>query len=1294
MRPPPSRAVLALAVLLGGGHPARATVAGDTPDAGLAIIDMPAASHAFVEGAVTAFAQGPGNALLVGSHRLAVFNGVEFRRIDVPNATRIYALAADADGRRIWVGAGGALGYVARNAAGEWTFVSLQSQLAAAGVDPDDEVRYVFPAADSVTFVGRTRIFRWDGGRFTVWNLPAAMRLYGIAAGERPLIYQPGAGVVRIQADGPRLWLPESTMPAPPPMTALVHLRDGTEIAVFNEGVFRRVGEHWLRLNEVSDQLKGKRAIRCVCLPDDTLAIGTSYGGLIFSDASGSVRAVINSQRGLADDTISGLWLDSAGQVWLGLAKGFARIAGARHASLFDQRTRLGTRDVRKVLLYDGRPNVVTIQSVYSLAPAAAAEPAHFSRLETYWTLLRDGAVLDGDLWLADSGGLWRVPRGHGAAEQLNQSDVHLLIAPRSIPHVLLSFENSAAEAWFAGAPTSTHLDLNLPLDSTPVSVVEDGHGDIWLSSAAGRVREFAWDSTARTLRTIADLTPGHGLPAGVTRPVLTTLNGLVVAFADTDILALDPAGRTFSPAPGLEDFTGIAAATTGAEGYWIAQPKKLRDAGSRALLRVAAPATADASFTFTPLLAPGLDQAGDVSSVSVTTSDGVEAVWIGGETSVLRLETALLRSANPPPTLTLQRVQTDTEGPAALVPGGPAFKAGVGGVEFSFAPGAVAAADGPFFYETRLEGVERDWSPPQAAGRREFAGLAPGRYTFAARAVDRFGRAGAPVEYAFAIAAPWYRGAPALVIWALAALALAWSGLRWRLRQLRRQNDRLNRLVSERTRELSLSNTAKSEFLENISHEIRNPLNGVVGLVALLEKSGLSGLQHEHAVALKECSENLTRVFNEVLNFSKLEYGYVRAEPRAFSLERLLASVRALFLAEAAQHGNTLTIRLPPDFADGFWGDDAKIQTIVGNFVGNALKYAPGSPVEIVVSCTSRSDGELDLLIEVSDQGQGVPVDEQELIFRKFVRGSHAKSSAVAGSGIGLATCRMMARLLDGSVGIESRPGHGATFFLKVPVQRHALTPAPQVPAPAATAAEKWALVVDDQSYNRTVLAAMLGELGYRTEGVADAAAAQRAIATRDFHVVFLDIELGETKGPEIARWLRQQNREPRPLIVGASANDSREAERRCLAAGMDTFLVKPLTLESVRQALGLAMSRPITSEHRGATIDVSALELYGKNVPGGTGEAIQTYLAVLQGEILAVRIALERRSGNDLWQAAHRVRSHSTLLGATALSAAAAALETAARRDDLSDAESLLHQIEAAAHSVEAQLAESPAR
>jgi signal transduction histidine kinase len=266
-----------------------------------------------------------------------------------------------------------------------------------------------------------------------------------------------------------------------------------------------------------------------------------------------------------------------------------------------------------------------------------------------------------------------------------------------------------------------------------------------------------------------------------------------------------------------------------------------------------------------------------------------------------------------------------------------------------------------------------------------------------------------------------------------------------WRLRHLRRQTDRLNELVNERTRELSLSNTAKSELLESLSHEIRRPLNGIVSLINRLDPTGLTNAQREHARLLARASESLSRAFDELLNFSQLDYGTVKVESRPFSLRDVIDRV----LCDHAADRRPPAVTFAPDFVDGFVGDDLKLDTIIGNFVANALKYAGSAPSEIHVSTTaSPVDGVVDVLVEVSDGGPGIPEEEQELIFKRFVRGSHAKVSGIPGTGIGLATCRGMARLLGGSVGVESPaerarqqgwPGPGATFFVRIPLRRRA---------------------------------------------------------------------------------------------------------------------------------------------------------------------------------------------------------------------------------------------------------------
>jgi signal transduction histidine kinase len=363
--------------------------------------------------------------------------------------------------------------------------------------------------------------------------------------------------------------------------------------------------------------------------------------------------------------------------------------------------------------------------------------------------------------------------------------------------------------------------------------------------------------------------------------------------------------------------------------------------------------------------------------------------------------------------------------------------------LEFEFGPGIAHTNDEGFLFQTRLEGVESEWSLPHAQAAREFTGLPHGSYVFLARAMDRFGRTGEPLQFAFTLRAPWYATPWAIAAWIAALVLIVAATMRLRLRNLQRQTERLNELVNERTRELSLSNTARSEFLDGLSHEIRRPINGIVSLTRKFEEEGLAPAQREHVRLLRLGGESLMRVFNDVLNFSKTEYGAVPVEERPFSLRKLLTAA----IAECGAAGPPPTLHLPDGVADTFLGDDSKLLTIVSNFLANTQKYAPDAPVEITASCLDAGGDACDVLIEVADGGPGVPAEEQELIFKRFVRGSIAKRTRVPGTGIGLATCRLTARLIGGSVGVESPsehalqrgwPGPGATFFLKIKLKKH----------------------------------------------------------------------------------------------------------------------------------------------------------------------------------------------------------------------------------------------------------------
>jgi signal transduction histidine kinase/CheY-like chemotaxis protein len=555
---------------------------------------------------------------------------------------------------------------------------------------------------------------------------------------------------------------------------------------------------------------------------------------------------------------------------------------------------------------------------------------------------------------------------------------------------------------------------------------------------------------------------------------------------------------------------------------------------------------------------------------------------------------------------------------------------------------------------------VEPDWSRPVHLHEREFTGLAPGRYTFTARRIDRYARAGEAVSYPFAVVAPWYLRWPAFAVDAGLLGLLGWGILRWRLRRLRAQRDRLDRLVNLRTRELELSNTAKSEFLENISHEIRNPLNGILGLVSLLKPERMAAGEGEVARSLRASAEHLRRVAEEVLDLSKLEYGDVRVEDRPFSLTRALRDVVELHAETARARGCPLSLSAPVSGGDRFLGDETKLRTIVGNFIGNALKYAPGAPIEVRADWAEEVDGMVQVVVAVTDGGPGLPAEEQELVFQKFVRGSGAKATGAAGSGVGLAICRTLARRMGGNVGVESpvgagvpgRPGAGASFHVWLPLRRE------REPGPAggASGVGEYALIVDDEEYNRTVLAGLVRELGYEPRVAATAGAAIAAAAEAGSEVIFLDLELGDGLGDDLARRLRALPGGAWPVLIATTGQDSAAARQRCASAGMDGFLLKPFDLDAVRGELAQVMERRSREARR------RAFELHargGSGAPTDAADSAGRLLDAIGAELDAIRAGITADDRNALRAAAHRLRSLAALVWARDLKRVAVRFE-----------------------------------
>ena len=378
----------------------------------------------------------------------------------------------------------------------------------------------------------------------------------------------------------------------------------------------------------------------------------------------------------------------------------------------------------------------------------------------------------------------------------------------------------------------------------------------------------------------------------------------------------------------------GTESSSDNSQGLWIAQRAGIPDQTPFDLLRLH---EKDGHMTFESLRVAGLDNMGSITSMDVIDSPSGPLLWIGGSGGLLRIEMNRVHLAGAPRHIQMREIRVEGKTtreldihPTRQIRIDPDIER----IQFAFsAAQPMEAAQLSVYYQTRLEGVEDDWTAPSRKNTREFTGLAAGSYVFMARRLDRHGMGGDAIRYPFSVLPPWYERWPAYLVYALGLLGAATLVMQYRLRLLRQQTDRLDRLVASRTRELELSNTAKSEFLETISHEIRNPLNGIVGLANLLKTENLPPDEARVARSLQTSSEHLRRVAEDVLGFSRLEFGQISVEATQFSLKKTLEELVARSMEQAQRQRNSISLVLPETKEEYFVGDQQKIRTIISNF-------------------------------------------------------------------------------------------------------------------------------------------------------------------------------------------------------------------------------------------------------------------------------------------------------------------------------------------------------------------------
>jgi signal transduction histidine kinase/CheY-like chemotaxis protein len=387
-----------------------------------------------------------------------------------------------------------------------------------------------------------------------------------------------------------------------------------------------------------------------------------------------------------------------------------------------------------------------------------------------------------------------------------------------------------------------------------------------------------------------------------------------------------------------------------------------------------------------------------------------------------------------------------------------------------------------------------------------------------------------------------------------------------------REQKQAMDELIRTRE-EAERANSAKSEFLAMMSHELRTPMNGVLGMLQLMETTRMTEEQAEYAALATESTEHLLRVINDILDFSRFERDALELENISFNLADLITTSVQAFAHNAQQRGLALELDLPQglDLLQ-VKGDPTRIRQILVNLIGNALKFTEFGSVRVQPAWQQHDEQHILFSCAVRDSGIGISPDLLESMFDAFQQADNSISRRYGGTGLGLPIARNLAERMGGSLSAQSSEGLGSVFNLQIPlqlIQQEEPQPQPGTVDEMRQEREGCVLLVEDNPVNRTVVEAMLRSLGLQVSAAGDGAEAVSMVSREKYALILMDCRLPVMDGYEATRRIRQLPGLETLPIIALTANARHGDREICLQAGMNDYLAKPFKRTDLQQVL-----------------------------------------------------------------------------------------------------------------------------
>lgn len=520
------------------------------------------------------------------------------------------------------------------------------------------------------------------------------------------------------------------------------------------------------------------------------------------------------------------------------------------------------------------------------------------------------------------------------------------------------------------------------------------------------------------------------------------------------------------------------------------------------------------------------------------------------------------------------------------------------------------------------------------------------------------------------------------------------------------------------------VANRVKGDFLANMSHELRTPMNGIIGLSELMIEMSHNAEAKELAEAVNSSSRNLLILLNDILDLSKIEAGELTLENIAFSSRRIIQQTAELLKPLAQKKKIDLYCQIDESLPERLMADPARLQQIMNNLVSNAIKFTEKGFVRLDVTLTKDHVGDPQIYMRVEDTGIGIPEDKQVAVFKKFIQADVSTARKYGGTGLGLAITKELVEMMGGRIWLESEEGYGTTFFVEIPVE------VPEVQAVVVSNKvdrqenghidiSARMLVVDDHPVNLLFMDKVLKKIGFKNVDKANSGVEAVELAKQNtYNLIFMDCQMPEMDGFEAAERIRLLEGDAigNTPIIAVTADAMKGARERCIDAGMNDYISKPVDIEKLKDVLvkwqikdknassmlvendipvqavilqPAAVSKKGVNENGEVIIDWSRIDMFTDGNPQEEKELIDMFM-LYADETLSILRDLKNGQDSEEWKkAAHKLKGSAANLGAQNLSDICYLAEQTYAQDDIRKDE-LFDKIETAYHQVRNMLSQ----